>query len=280
MPANADDMLDRIVAWGATEQPIRVALLVGSRARQPVTDELADLDVSLFAESPTPYTGSDQWITTLGAVWVCIPTFYERGDQIVPTRLVIFDGGIKVDFSFPSFAILSEMAHTDELSAGYRVLLDKDDRTAALSPPTGHAPRPQPPTAAEFATAIDEFWFEAYHVAKYLKRDELWMVKFRDWSTKEWLLKMIEWHAQASHGGNIDTHYLGKQMRQWTDPATSTALDHVFAHFDGDDSWRALLATLDLFRRLASETATLLGFTYPADLDANITAWITRLRAS
>ena len=47
------------------------------------------------------------------------------------------------------------------------------------------------PAESEFRRVVEEFWLEAYHVAKYLARDELWLAKERDWATKRFLATMI-----------------------------------------------------------------------------------------
>jgi hypothetical protein len=53
----------------------------------------------------------------------------------------------------------------------------------------------------------------------------------------------------------------------------------IDGHFDAADSWRGLLNTLALFRRLALETAKSLGYTYPGGVDRNIGGFILRLHA-
>jgi aminoglycoside 6-adenylyltransferase len=275
---SADEVLSQIIAWAQRAEPIRALILVGSRAGREPTDELADCDVSVFTETPEPYTQSDQWLTEIGPVWVYIPEKYYRGGEEIPTRLVIFQDGVKVDFAFLRVAVLDELPTSDELAAGYRVLLDKDGRTAQLRAPTFRGSRPGQPTEEDFTRLVHEFWFEAYHVAKYLKRDDLWLVKFRDWTTKELLLKMLEWHAQAKHQWTYDTYHLGKQMKSWVEAPLWESLHGAFAHFDADDSWQALLATIELFRRVARETAALLGFAYPQDVDQNITQFIRQLK--
>jgi aminoglycoside 6-adenylyltransferase len=143
-------------------------------------------------------------------------------------------------------------------------------------------PNPSPaaavvaPSAREFTALVEEFWFEAYHVAKYLARDELWLAKARDWTTKELLLRLVEWHAGARRGPMCET-YSGKQLQKWVAPDVWPELHTVFAPFARRDSWAALLATMSLFRRLAQETAARAGFTYPADVDRHITGFILRL---
>ena len=52
-------------------------------------------------------------------------------------------------------------------------------------------------------------------------------------------------------------------MEEWADPRAVDSLSVIFAHYDQDDVWRALTATMELFRWLAVETAELLGITYP-----------------
>lgn len=89
---------------------------------------------------------------------------------------------------------------------------------------------------------------------------------------------MIEWHAQAKHSWDYDTLYLGKHMKSWVDEDVWWALYHTFAHFDQGDSWNSLLATVDLFRRLAIETADRLGFVYPDGVDRNITGYVLHLK--
>ncbi len=151
--------------------------------------------------------------------------------------------------------------------------------TANIKSPAGGFQH-SPPTEKDFVHLVREFWFEAYHVAKYLKRDELWLVKFRDWTTKELLLRMIEWHEQARHRWDYDTQYMDKHLRSWADASIWEALHRAFACFDSTDSWNGLLATMNLFRQLAIETSELAGFPYPQDVDQDITGFILRLKES
>ena len=146
---------------------------------------------------------------------------------------------------------------------GYRVLLDKDGLTAGLPRPTGASPRKASPTAAEFEATVTEFWFEAAHMPTYLTRADLWVVKFRDWTMKELLLRMLEWHAVLTRGPETDVWYIGTKMKRWVDEATWEELEGVFGRFDAPDSVRALEASMRLFRRLTHGVAERLGFAVP-----------------
>lgn len=276
--SEAEHILTRITQWATREEPIRAMILEGSRAAPIPPDELADFDLSVFTRTHEPYTQNDDWLSTIGQVWVAIPEEYEWHGETVLTRLVIFKDGVKVDFSFVSVHELATLANSDDLDAGYQVLLDKDGATEQFPQPTFSTKHTPLPPQQDFVNLVCEFWFEAYHVAKYLKREELWLVKFRDWGAKELLLKMMEWQAQAQHGWAYNTAYLGKHMQAWVGPSIWQALHCTFAHFERDDSWASLLASMNLFRRLATDVAQRLGYPYPVDVDRNLTGFILRLK--
>jgi hypothetical protein len=65
-----------------------------------------------------------------------------------------------------------------ELDAGYRVLLDKDQLTVALRPPTFTAYVPQQPSLLTYQTLINDFLSDAPYVAKCLWCDELLPAKW------------------------------------------------------------------------------------------------------
>jgi len=60
-------------------------------------------------------------------------------------------------------------------------------------------------------------------------------------------------------------------MRDWVDPQTWADLHEAFGRFDAASSHRALLVTLEVFRRSARRVAAALGFEYPEEADRRIT---------
>jgi aminoglycoside 6-adenylyltransferase len=274
---------NRVIAWVGTQPTVRAVLVVGSRARpEPPADEWSDLDLIVFATDFASYATHDRWLDAIGPVWVVLPFQTGAGD---PERQVLFDGGYKVDFVFMTVDALQHMAETGTLGdvyrRGYRILLDKDGLAAQLPPPSYSSP-PTPtaqPSEQAFALAVGYFWAGALAVARQLRRRNLWVAKSRDWVLKGHLLKMLEWHARAEHGWDTDTWYEGKFLAQWTDPQSWHALHGAFGRFDAADSWQTLFATMDLFRRLATETAARLGYAYPAALDKRVTQLVNALHA-
>jgi aminoglycoside 6-adenylyltransferase len=91
---------------------------------------------------------------------------------------------------------------------------------------------------------------------------------------KTLLLKMLEWRAVIRGKTPVDIWYIGSHIKEWVDPEIWGELQTVFSHFDSNDSWRGLLATTELFRRAALETAEQAGLVYPTEGDASVTQYI------
>ena len=262
----ADQIVEHAIAWAAGDANVRRLMLVGSRARLISPDSLADVDLQVYAVNTASYTESADWMSAIGNPWVSVHDEYVDGGVRVTTRLVFFDAGVKVDFAFypagsVSSGIRSGLAH--------RTLVEKDATTAA-SPIDENIRQIAGPSEAEFRRVVEEFWFEAWHIAKYLARDELWLAKARDWATKEFLLTMVAWHEQFARGRAVDPDAVGK--REAFDTETWQALNKAFGGFNRGESWQAAVVTMDVFRRLATETAAALGLAYPAHVDANFSA--------
>ncbi len=275
------DILQKIVRWAEGEDAIKVLILQGSRAGKIPADEWADYDISVFCKTIPSYIETEGWLALIGLIWVCVKEKVSCDGQVFPTRLVIFEGGIKVDFAFLSLNCLDRMVKgplPEEYNRGYQVLLDKDNLTQTLPKPDYKEPVAKKPSKREFLETIEEFWFEAYHVAIYLKREDLWSVKFRSNAMHRFLLRMIEWESQARNRWHQTVPPIGKRMASWVQPSVLQELERVFAHFDVEDSWDSLFHTVTLFRRLAVDLSYQLGFDYPQAMDKNISAFILKLR--
>ncbi|GAB4185864.1 MAG: hypothetical protein Tsb0015_03190 [Simkaniaceae bacterium] len=276
-------ILKKIISWIDSEEVIRLALLTGSFADRSVTDELSDYDISLFCSDPRELIESDSWIKDIGDVWVVVPEKYHLLEATIPTRLVIFQGGKKVDFSFFSqdqLDILDTEGLPDAFHMGYEVLVDKDRLANKLPLPKFTGFREARPSEEEFHSLINEFWFEAYHVAKYLYRRDLWSVQFRlSGIYHSVLIKMICWNEAARHNWEYTTHPNGKQLKNWVGKDTWTAIHHIFPHFDAKEGWQSLRELLQLFIKLSHETSKFLGYRNLTDLETEMDLFITELEA-
>jgi len=273
-----DDVLASILSWAGAREDVAAVIQTGSLARSDESaDAFSDIDLEIIAHDPRLLAEDDRWLSAIADL---VTVLHLEQDDGWPTRLAIYDGGVdggvKVDFTLAAPRRLQEMISGRRLNAlytrGYRVLLDKDGVARDLPPPSGDAPRRSLPAEEEFRRRVEEFWFEAFHIPKYLARGELFLVKQRDWTMKELLLEMMEWHALALSAVPVDVWHLGARLRQWTDPATWRDLQWTFGRFDADDARRAFGETTTLYSRLAREVARKAGFPYPEAVEAKLRA--------
>ena len=261
-----------IIRWAEDDPNVIALIKTGSTSRRDGReDEFSDLDLEVIAADPEKLLRNDSWFHSFGEVWVVL-RFDERH---YPTRLVVYSGGLKVDYTVADVGRLEAMFDgLDSLyERGYDVLLDEQDVTERLPRATGAFPILPSPTEAEFNFTVEEFWFEATHMPRYLSRGDLWVVKFRDWTMKLDLLRMLEWRAVAQ-SEPADVWHIGARMGEWVDPATWHDLHGVFGHFAEPDAWRALLATIRLFGRISREVAAAYGFKYPVELELDIQTYL------
>ena len=272
-------LLERLLDWAHGADLIRAVVITGSLARADGSvDEYSDLDAQIITRDSKRLARDDSWLDALGEVWIRFPLRQEA-----PYRLVWFAGGHKVDFQFVHPNDILAMRESGELSdeymRGYLVALDKDGLLAGLPPSPRLFPSPALPSGAELEAVVNEFWFEAIHVAQFIRRREFWVTKYRDWTMKEDLLRLLEWHAQATAKKDVNTWLLGKRILQWTDAAAAAAIPRIWPRWDAGEMWRALLAQLELCRRLSRELHAALDLDYAESKFLAIEQYIRQLYA-
>lgn len=270
-------LLDNVVEWARGEEAIRAVVITGSLARgDGSVDEYSDLDLQIITRDIEAFVTDDCWLDALGEVWIRFPL-----NEDAPYRLVWFAGGIKVDFQFILHDRLRvELASgqlSDEYQRGYIVALDKDALYRSLPPSPRVFPAPPPASAEEVLATINEFWFEAIHVAQFIRRREFWVVKWRDWTMKVGLLRVLEWHARASGGAEVNTWLLGKRIGKWADDDAMRAIEEIWASWDAREMWQGLLTQLALFRRLSWELCAALEIHYSETTHQAIERYIRQL---
>ena len=272
------EFLDKIIGWASREEPVRAVVITGSRSRgDGSTDEWSDLDLQIIASDFVTYIHNDSWLDSLGEVWIRFPL---KPDA--PYHLVWFAGGKKVDFQFVSAAAIQEMtesgALSEEYQRGYIVVLDKDKLCQNLPPSPHIFPQAELPNAAALHAVINEFWFEAIHVAQFIRRRDFWVAKCRDWTMKSNLLRLLEWRTRACRGQATNTWLLGRRIRDWVDDQTYAAIEGIWSSWNTAELWHSLLMQIELFRRLSLELTQRLGYPYSAETYRKIERYIRKLR--
>lgn len=277
-----DEILQKVVRWAESQKSIRSLILTSSRAGASKTDEFSDYDIMVFTDNAEPYLTSDEWLKTIDNIWVYQKEQFMHGESVIPTRLTIFQGGIKVDFSFWRIDVLKNFikngfSETDDLNRGYQVLLDKDGLTKDLPKPSIRFFKIPKPDKDEFLTTVHDFLFEFLAVAKYLKRGDLFFAKKIDNGiVKDLFLRMISWNVLAKNNWAKETplHMDGKKLQSWAGNEVFKQLGKTYSGFNLEDSWESLFASIDFFRKLSIETCRLLGYKYPERVDKNVSGYI------
>ena len=282
------DVISRLVQWAEQRDSVRAMLLTSTRAipNAPV-DIFSDYDVVLVVEDIHPFFEDRSWLEDFGEVLVVYwDPIYSDPDYGIEkfANVTQYADGLKIDFTLWPVELLRKIiqapAVTAELDAGYRILLDKENLTDGMKPPTYTAYIPVPPTNEVYQKMIEEFFSDAPYVAKCLWRDELLPAKWcLDYDMKHvYLRPMLEWRMELDHDWSVRTSALGKGLKKRLPPEIWSQLERTYVGADIADNWEALFHTMALFRQVAIEVGEALGYLYPHDLDQRVTDYVQEMR--
>jgi aminoglycoside 6-adenylyltransferase len=278
-------VIEKLVAWGQARTTVRAMILESSRARPAGrVDLLSDYDVILAVTDADAFRRNDAWLHDYG------PSMVRWGDQSALYGLttdfygVIYEDGVKIDYTVWPDALLARFAAPaalpDDLDLGYRVLLDKDGRTAGWPPPTYRAYIPARPTEAEYRALIEEFWWSATYVAKSLWRDEFFFARWllEDEIKNGTLRRLLEWRIEIDHGWSVTPGVHGRGLERRLPADLWSELASTYVGPDLEENWTALFRTTALMRRVAQEVGHALGYVYPQQVDDRVSAYLSAVR--
>ena len=284
-----DLAVQRFICWAQERQAIRAMLLTGSRANpHAVVDAWSDYDLVLVVDEIHPFFEDRAWLQAFGRVVVAywdpihpVPDF-AAFEQV--GNVVLFQGGLKIDFIVWPVALLREIARSQVLPAdldlGYAVLVDKDRLTAGIPAPTYTAYIPAPPTDEVYQKVVEDFFSDVPYVAKCLRRDELLPAKYcLDLDMKHnFLRQMLDWRMECAFNWSVPTGFLGKGLKKALPPEIWTQLERTYVGAGIEGNWDALFRTLALFRQVAVEVAEQLGYAYPYEMDRLVVAYAREVK--
>jgi aminoglycoside 6-adenylyltransferase len=216
------EVISRILGWAGTQDRIRAVLLTSTRAsgRAPI-DILSDYDVILVVSDTRPYAKSAEWTHGFGKPLHTVRDSERLFGQRQFNCMVLYDDGTKIDYSIWPTGLVERMRVrgrlTDELDLGYRVLLDKDNLMRDLPPSTYTAHIPTKPSPQEFQALVEEFWFCATYVAKYLWRNEFVPVKvILDHEIKHLILgRLLQWRIEIDNDWSVKPGFFGRGLEKY-----------------------------------------------------------------
>lgn len=279
------EMITSLRNWAEDYDKVRAVLLTSSRVNPTArTDLFSDYDVVLVLSDVARLAETTEWLAAFGRVISHFRDEFTQFDKRTYTRLALYEDGVKIDFSLWPVAMFLRLKQSpalpDYLDIGYRVLLDKDGLTAGLPVATHRAHIPQPPSEAAYQALVQEFWWETTYVARNLWRDDLYFAKYNlDYIIRfDLLQKLLEWYVEIRYGWSLRPGVRGKGLKRLLDAETWAELERTYAGAGIEENWAALFATIRLFRRIAMSVAESLGFQYPDHTDADVTAYLEKIR--
>jgi len=280
-----NDVVDKLIAWGTAHPLIRAMILTSSRTRQdgPV-DLLSDYDLILAVSDVGQFAFDDAWISEYGRPMVRWGDQGEMHNLATYFRGVVYQNYVKIDYSIWPVELLERISAEaflpDQLDVGYRVLLDKDQRTAGWKQPSYQAHIPARPTEAEYQALVEEFWWSTTYVAKSLWRDDL---VFAEWILDkdlklETMLRMLEWSIEIDHNWSLKPGIYGRGLKQLLPPNIWSKFVSTYVALDFEETWVALDRVIALFRQVAPDVGNALGYAYPQRVDDQVSAYLEAIR--
>lgn len=273
--------LNQVIEWAAKQENIRAVLVTSSTTNPnaPV-DIFSDLDIELVVNNQEEFLADNSWLANFGDIITTIVEGTESFDGRCASRMVLYQDYSKIDFLIFSVEKFREIVEPEELDAeydiGYKVMLDKDDLTAGMKPPTHTSFNIKRPTEEKFHWVLNNYWWDLTYVAKCLYRDELYFAKFMSEQVMrfEHQQVLLEWYIGAQHNWNVTTNKYGRLFKRYLSTDMWEKATSTLAAAGMEENWRALFAYISFGRELGQNLAAQLGYTYPTELDQRITAYV------
>ncbi len=256
------ETIQKLKQWAESNEAIRALVLTSSRANgssAPV-DQFSDYDVCVYANS-LDYFKNDDLLTTFGNVLVCWPKHPRATlDENGITRLVIFESRLRIDFQITD--VFDKPPGDFDL--GYQILIDKDGFTRNFPQSTKQEYVIKRPSEDEFLELVNDFFWDATYVPKYLWRDELFFAKFMfDSALRSYLVKIIEWQIGLENNWSVTTNKYGRYFKRFLSDSEWKQIETTFAGANIEDNWQAFYTLVELFTSIARKIAIELQFHYP-----------------
>lgn len=262
-----EQMLNLIVETARADARIRAAFLQGSRTNPNAPrDIFQDFDVIYVVDETRPFREDRRWIDRFGKrLYMQYPE--ENPDEPSDVEncygwLMQLADGNRLDLHVCTWkGALSEIAR----DGAFRVLLDKDGCLPQKNRETDEAFRVRPFTAAQFACAVNEFWWCTNNVAKGLWRGELpYVMDMLNLHARPMLTRLLAWKV------GLDTRFLvspgksGKYLGRFLPEEAWRAYLATYAAAKERALWQAVFTMCDLVEATAEEIAERTGYPYDA----------------
>ena len=271
-----NEVIKEILDFAYNEDRVRAVMMNGSRVNSNAPkDIMQDYDVVFFIRDieDISYKTNREWINSFGELVILQQNDFDDGSYIF---LMQFKDGVRIDLYFRDISKVDEAVKEDSLSI---ILLDKDNIVTELPLPNDSVYHIKKPNEKEFDKVLNELWWIQTYVAKGIWRDELPLVKYMfDVIIMDCIRKLLSWKIGAEYNWSVNPGKCGKWFKNFLDEEIFNEFVSLYPNVNYDEMWQSLFNAGNFIRKIGTELAEKLGYTYPMQDDINVTEYIQRIK--
>jgi len=271
-------IIDTFKRFSEENEWIRAAVLTSSRVNPMTkTDFLSDFDIEMFVNNIDIIKKNDDWLKPFGEILVRWP-FYPKAtfNNNWITRLILFKDGNRIDFQITDNKTIKPVNY----DYGLKILIDKDNILKDMPKPTFSFFNIKKPSEDEYTILVNEFWWNATYVPKYLWRDELPFAKTMMGQSvhDKYLHKIIEWYIGSENNWDVNTGTCGRYFKKFLSKENWKHYEETHTGANLYDNWESFFKAVDLFSKLARKVGKKLGYIYPVNLEKEMKSYYQKIR--
>lgn len=272
-----NDVLAQLLDFANVDDKVRTVILNGSRVNPNVEKDIfCDYDVVFSVTDPDYYFRNQEWIQRFGELVIMQQNNDQIGERAKYFFLMQFKDGVRIDLSFDPVECIVQTIANDSLT---KVLLDKDNIIRPLPLPNDSIHNVPKPTETEFNKVMNEVWWIQTYVAKGIWRDELPLVRYMyDVILQDCIVKLLSWYIGIQHDWVVNIGKCGRWNNRYIPQSLFNEYKATYSGTSYEQIWTALFNAGKLIRKLGTEVAHELGYTYPLQDDTNVTEYIKKVK--
>lgn len=272
-----NEVLTQLIDFANVDHKVRAVILNGSRANPNVgKDIFCDYDVVFSVTDPDYYLKNQEWIQRFGELVIMQQNDDKIGERDKYLFLMQFKDGVRIDLSFDPVECIAQTIANDSLT---KVLLDKDNVIKPLPLPNDSIHNVPKPTETEFNKVMNEVWWIQTYVVKGIWRDELPLVKYMyDVILLDCIVKLLSWYVGIQHDWKVNVGKCGRWNNKYLPQSLFNEFKATYSGASYEQIWTALFNAGKLIRKVGTEVAHELSYTYPLQDDINVTEYIRKVK--
>ena len=278
-----EETMYEIILHTAKEDPrIRAVYMNGSRTDPKAEkDRFQDYDIVYIVEDTKPFIEDKTWLEVFGnRIMMQEPDQLDRGigyDRDFTKSyayLMLFSDGVRIDLQVKN----KEEGRKDFTKEKLTVkLLDKDHLLPDIPEPTDEDYWVKKPTAGEVDSVTNNFYWCSQNVAKGILRKELpYAMGMYQETMLRALHRMMDWWIGMNYDFKVSTGKLGKYYEMYLPKEYWMLYKEVYPSGDYDSIRESILVACKLFQELGQAVAKELGYAYPYEDEARMTAYLRK----